>query len=153
MDTEVIPPWVSRLSWLLDDSVPIVGGRRVGVDGFLSLVPGVGDAAGFALGSAVILAGVRAGASVPTILRMLINALGETLVSMVPLIGPVVSFVWKANQRNLKIVEDELVDHEATTRTSLSVVMWTIALLLITLAVLVLGVALLVVALYRWFST
>ena len=97
----------------------------------------------------LIISAVRAGASVPTIVRMLFNAIGETLAGMIPLAGPVVSFIWKSNQRNLRIVESELADHEATTRSSVAVLAWTVALVGLTLGLVVVGAALAVYGVYR----
>ena len=57
------PNWMRRLAWVLDDAFPVPGtnGRRVGVDGFLTLIPGIGDAAGLVLSMIVVTAGVAAG--------------------------------------------------------------------------------------------
>ncbi len=149
METRTLSPSMSLLSWLMDDAVPLLGGRRVGIDGFLSLIPGVGDAVGFAFSVPIIVAAVRAGASVPTIIRIAGNALGETLFGMVPVAGPVVSFVWKANQRNIRIVERELADHDATTRSSVMVLAWAVGLVVLTLALFILGLTLVAYGIYR----
>lgn len=148
--TQALPKSAAWIAWLMDDAIPLFGGRRVGVDGFLSFIPGLGDAAGFAMSATVIYSGIQAGASAPTLVRMTLNALGETLFSLIPGLGIIVSFVWKANQRNLKIVEAELADHDATTRTSVEVLAWTVGLIALTLAVVIGTVSLALFALYRW---
>src|SRR3954451_10656908 len=37
---------VRKMAWLMDSSIPISGGYRIGVDGLIDLVPGIGDVAG-----------------------------------------------------------------------------------------------------------
>jgi hypothetical protein len=66
-----VAPWVDRLAWTLDESIPLPGGHRTGLDGVVGLVPGIGDLAGFAAGMVVVVAGAAADVSVPTLVRML----------------------------------------------------------------------------------
>ena len=118
-----LPSWVERLAWILDSAfrVPGTTDRRVGIDGLLTLVPVVGDAAGVALSMAVVLAGVAAGVSVPTLLRMLINVGIEATIGLIPFAGAVFDMVYKANIRNLILMERDLADRRATRRSSLAV--------------------------------
>src|SRR4051812_49409996 len=37
---------VERLAWLMDNSIPLPGGFRIGLDPILGLVPGLGDVIG-----------------------------------------------------------------------------------------------------------
>lgn len=130
-NTRPLPRWVRRLAWVLDDAVPVPGtnGRRVGVDGFLTLVPGIGDAAGLALSMVVVLAGVAAGVSLPTLLRMMLNVGFESIVGLVPFGGALFDMAYKANDRNVRLIERDLADRRGTRRSSLAV----LALLLLTL--------------------
>ncbi len=118
-----LPSWVERLAWILDSAfrVPGTTDRRVGIDGLLTLVPVVGDAAGVALSMAVVLAGVAAGVSVPTLLRMLINVGIEATIGLIPFAGALFDMVYKANIRNLILMERDLADRRATRRSSLAV--------------------------------
>ena len=148
----MVPDYVRRLAWILDDAIPLLGSRRVGLDGFLSLVPVVGDAAGFGLAAVVVLSGVRAGCSWITIVRMLFHAVGESMVGMVPIAGPAVAFVWKANQRNLGIIERNLADREATRRESWKVLLVALALAVLTIGVALIGLVVAVYTIFRWVS-
>ncbi|MFN8053120.1 MAG: DUF4112 domain-containing protein [Acidimicrobiales bacterium] len=146
----LVPTYVRRLAWVLDDAIPLVGKRRVGVDGFLSLVPVVGDAAGFGLAAVVVLAGVRAGCSRITIVRMVVHAVGESLAGMIPLAGPAIAFVWKANSRNLAIIERNLADREATRRESWKVLLVGVAMVVLGLAIALLGLVVAIYTIWRW---
>ncbi len=118
-----LPRWVERLAWVLDDAlaIPGSGGRRVGIDGFITLVPGIGDAVGMGLSMVIVTAGVLAGVSWPTILRMLWNVAFEGVVSLVPFAGVVFDMAYKANDRNVRLIEADLADRAGTRRSSLGV--------------------------------
>jgi hypothetical protein len=135
-----LPDWVRRFSWMLDDAfaVPGMPGRRVGVDGLVAIVPVAGDLVGVALSLVIVLVGVAAGVSVPTILRMLLHIGFEALVGLVPVAGTVFNMAFKANNRNVALIERDLADRRSTRRSSLGV-------LVLTVGVLVLGLVMLVV--------
>jgi hypothetical protein len=120
-----LPGWVKRLAWVLDDAVavPGTGGRRIGVDGFITLVPGIGDAVGVGLSMIVVGAGVVAGVSIPTILRMLLNVGFEGVVGLIPFGGAVFDMAYKANERNVRLIEADLADRRRTRRSSLAILL------------------------------
>lgn len=149
----LVPDHVRRLAWLLDDAIPFVAGRRIGLDGFMSFVPVVGDATGFGLSAVVVLAGVRAGCSWPTVARMVLHAGGESLLGLIPLLGPLVAFVWKANQRNLRIIEKDLRDRDATRRESWKVLSVAAGLVVVTLLLVALAAALFVISVWNWLAS
>lgn len=134
------------LAQLMDDAFVVPGtGLRVGLDALLGLIPGVGDLAGAAVSGYVLLAAARLGTPLPVLLRMLLNIGVDTLVGAVPLLGDLFDLGWKANRRNLHLLEQYLERPEATGRTSLGVVSVVLALLLLLLA----GAVGLVVSLVR----
>lgn len=103
-----------RLAHVLDSSVPLPGGYRIGVDGIIGLIPGLGDAAGALLSSYILLEGHRLGASAPVLMRMAFNILLETVVGLVPVAGDLFDFAWKANRRNVALLEDHLGESPGT---------------------------------------
>ncbi len=94
------------LSRVLDDLVRIPGTRfRFGLDPIIGLVPGLGDAAGAVFSGLILLAGVRLGAPPVVLLRMAGNIALDAIVGAVPLLGDVFDFGFKANRRNLALLE------------------------------------------------
>ncbi len=93
---------------LLDSSITLPGGYRIGLDGLIGLVPGIGDTLGGVASGYIILEAARLGASTTSLLRMVFNVLLETLVGLIPLVGDLFDFVWKANERNLALLERQL---------------------------------------------
>ena len=147
-----VPDYVKQLSWVLDDAIPLGSKRRIGIDGFLSFIPVVGDATGFGLSAIVILAGVQAGCSWPTVARMVLHSAGESVVGTVPVVGPVASVVWKANARNVAIIEAELADGERTRRESWKVLIAAIAIAVVLVCVVIAALAITAVTVARWLS-
>jgi hypothetical protein len=87
---------------------------RFGVDPIVGLVPGLGDAAGALMASWVLLEAVRLGASRTTLMRMAGNIAADTVVGAVPVLGDIADVVWKANLRNVALLERHAADAPGT---------------------------------------
>ena len=100
---------VRGLAWLLDNSIPLPGTRfRIGLDALIGLIPGLGDVAGAVVSSYILVEAGKLGVSRSTLIRMGANILIESVVGMVPLAGDIFDAGWKANQRNLALLERSL---------------------------------------------
>ena len=120
----------------MDDAVAIPGTRfRVGLDAILGLVPGVGDVAGGMTTAYTILAAHRLGAPKPVLIRMLWNVLVDTIVGTVPVLGDLFDAAYRANRRNVQLVEQFTAAPAQVERSSLGFVI----VLLIALAAIVIG--------------
>lgn len=93
-----------KLSWLLDSSIRLPGGYRIGLDGFIGLIPGLGDFISGLLSSLVIIQAHQLGVPGSVLFRMVINVLIDTVLGSLPLLGDVFDFIWKANQRNSQLL-------------------------------------------------
>jgi len=94
---------------LLDDAVRVPGtDRRVGLDPIVGLVPGYGDALAAALSLYVVGEAALAGAPRGTLLRMCANVAVDALVGTVPVVGDLFDAGWKANDRNVALLEAHL---------------------------------------------
>jgi hypothetical protein len=98
-----------RLSYLLDNSIPIPGTPfRLGLDSIIGLVPGVGDLVGGAFSLYIILEAAKLGAPRSLLARMGWNVAIDVLVGAVPLLGDLFDAGWKANVRNLALLERQV---------------------------------------------
>jgi hypothetical protein len=132
------------MAWLLDNSIPLPGGFRVGLDAIIGLVPGVGDAVG-ALLSVFILNEARAlGAPRSVLMRMSGNVLIETLVGSIPFAGDLFDAGFKANMRNIALLERYHIDPQGSRRSS-RVFVVIFSLFLAALAALMIALPILVV--------
>jgi hypothetical protein len=105
----------ARLAWWLDSAFRIPGTRlRIGLDPVIGLVPGLGDAASALLSAWVIREAWRVGIPKSALLRMIGNVMVDTALGAVPLLGDAADVLWKANRRNLTILQDHLRRSAAT---------------------------------------
>jgi hypothetical protein len=126
---------LGSLAYVLDNSIPIPGtGMRVGLDAVIGLIPGFGDVAGGALSAYIVVQAARLGTPVPVLLRMLMNLLVEVFVGAVPVLGDLFDAGFKANVRNLKLLENSLGDAKGARRSSLAVVLGVLIAVLLLLA-------------------
>jgi hypothetical protein len=108
-----------KLSWLLDNSIPLPGGYRIGLDGFIGLIPGLGDFFSGLLASLIVIKANQLGVPRSVLLRMIINVLIDTGVGSLPVIGDLFDFVWKANQKNSELLAHYEQAPQQTARRSL----------------------------------
>lgn len=100
---------VRVLARLLDNAIAIPGTRwRFGFDALVGVVPVVGDMIGGALSAYIILEAARAEVPRLTLVKMLMNVGIDTLVGSVPALGDVFDAAWKANVRNVALLERHL---------------------------------------------
>ena len=93
------------LSVLLDQSIVLPNGYRIGLDPILGLIPGIGDGLAAMLSCYLVYESARLGLPKRVLLRMLGNVAVEAAVGTIPLLGDVFDAVWKANMRNLRLLE------------------------------------------------
>jgi hypothetical protein len=137
------------LAWTLDESIPLPGGHRTGLEGVVGLIPGLGDLAGFAAGLIVVIAGAAADVSLPTLARMLWHTAITTVIGVVPFAGDAFAIIYKPNMRNIRLIHADLEDRARTRRRSVWVLLAIIAAFAITIIVTVAFVVWVFVALVR----
>jgi hypothetical protein len=98
-----------RLGYLLDNSIPIPGTRfRIGWDAVIGLIPGFGDLVGGALSLYIVLQSARLGVPRGLLGRMAWNVAVETAVGSIPLLGDLFDAGYKANLRNLALLQQHV---------------------------------------------
>lgn len=108
-----------QLAWLLDSSIPIPGTRlTIGIDALLGLFPVLGDLVGVVISSYIVNEAARLGAPRTVLLRMAVNVGVEGVIGIVPFAGDVFDAAWKANQRNVRLLDQWLDRPAKTERTS-----------------------------------
>lgn len=116
---------------LWDDLVRIpVIGRRIGLDALVGLMPGVGDAIGAIVAGGGVVLAARLGAPPSVLLRMLGNIGLDGLAGAVPLLGDIFDIGWRAQTRNVRLLERWLDDSRAVRRSS-RLMIWAVVLAVI----------------------
>lgn len=102
---------VAWLSWLLDKSIRVPGtNARIGVDGLIGLIPGVGDLIGGLLSTWIVLIAARVGAPTAVLMNMSMNAFIDTALGAIPIVGDLFDLAWQSNEKNLTLLNAYLED-------------------------------------------
>jgi hypothetical protein len=96
-----------RLAWLIDAVGRVPGTRfRFGLNSIIGLAPGAGDAVLTLISLYIVYEAVRLGLPRAKIVRMLANVGVEAALGAFPLVGDLLDVVWKANLRNVDIIDE-----------------------------------------------
>ena len=95
------------LARLMDSQFRLPGTNfRFGLDAVIGLIPGAGDLSTFAISGYLIWVMANNGASGFVVARMALNELIDSLFGMIPLIGDLFDFGFKANMKNIRLMEE-----------------------------------------------
>lgn len=138
---------LDRLAWVLDNSIRVPGTRlRIGLDGFIGLIPGIGDLAGAAVSSYIVAQAARSGAPISLLLRMGLNVLVESVVGVVPVVGDLFDFGYKANARNVRLLRTHVDEPGAGRLQNRLVVGGAVLIIVVT----IFAALILAIAIMRW---
>jgi len=100
-------PAIERLADFLDTRYRIPGTNiRFGADFIIGLVPYAGDVVTFGISSVLVLAMARQGVSGIVLAKMIGNILLDASVGTIPILGDLFDLGYKANRRNLKLLQE-----------------------------------------------
>ncbi len=129
---------LDHLAWLLDSSIKIPGTNwRIGLDGLIGLIPGIGDLTAGAISSYILLQAVRMGVPALVIARMVLNIALESVLGVIPVIGDIFDFIFKANQRNVQLMHDYLDNPRMVKRRSTLSVIVVVLIVMVALVLIV----------------
>jgi hypothetical protein len=89
----------------LSDSLAKIGPLRIGLDGLLSWIPGVGELYSTAAGAFILVQAARARVPIPVILTCAGLMGARTAVSAIPLAGPAAADLFRAHRWSASLVE------------------------------------------------
>jgi hypothetical protein len=108
---------LKKYAKLLDSQFTIPGTKYTfGIDPLLSLVPVLGTFSGFITGLIFIFLSHSQGISGKVKVLMFRNIFIDFLIGLVPIYGNIKDFFYKANQKNMLLIEEHLLDgkHEGS---------------------------------------
>ena len=102
-----VPEWARRLSVLLDSAFRVPGTQlQFGLDPILGmLLPELGDALTAVLSLSLLLVAYRQRVPKLVLARMLMNIAFDALFGAIPVVGDAFDFAFKANEKNLALIE------------------------------------------------
>jgi hypothetical protein len=81
---------------------------RIGLDGLLGLIPGIGDTITTLLALLILGEAIQRRCRPSTLLKMAANIGIDWLIGLLPIAGDVFDILFKANLRNLALLEQDL---------------------------------------------
>lgn len=105
---------IEKLAYLFDSRFEIPGTSiRIGWDGLIGLLPGVGDTLTLLPQLYLLFEAVRLKLGTAAVLKMLLNVLIDWLLGTVPVLGDIFDVAFKSNLRNAKIVAEAIREKRA----------------------------------------
>ena len=88
-------------------TIPVIN-KKVGLDAILGLIPGIGDVSGSLFTAYMISLALKLNVPNEIVIRMVYNLIIDMIVGSIPLIGDLFDAAFKANLKNLRLLEDYL---------------------------------------------
>ncbi|MBD3317908.1 MAG: DUF4112 domain-containing protein [Chitinivibrionales bacterium] len=127
----------------MDSFIRIPGTRRrIGLDGIIGIIPGIGDTIGAAISSFIVITAALNGAPFWVLARMVQNLAVEWAVGLIPFAGDLFDFAWKANNKNVKLFSEAMRDPRSSSRKSAAYTIGMSLLVVVVLGALFFGVLL-----------
>ncbi len=136
-----------QISDLWDRAIAIPGTNlRVGMESLIGLLPVGGDFVGIILSSYILLQAVQLGLPKTILVRMFFNIALDGVVGSIPIVGDLFDTSWKANTKNVNLLEAHLSSLETSRRADRSFLFFLFSGLVV-VAVVLLAVTILIVRL------
>ena len=96
---------IEKYATWLDSKFKIPGtNSTIGLDPIIGMIPIAGDVAGYGFSIILIYYLIKHGASKMLVLKMVGNATLDALIGLIPVIGTIFDFAYKANDRNYRML-------------------------------------------------
>jgi len=97
------------LSNRLDEIITIPGTKyKIGSDPIIGAIPVVGDLLGSIISIYILYSGSKMGLPVKVISKMCLNIGIDFIFGLMPIIGDIFDMGWKANKRNVELIENNI---------------------------------------------
>ena len=128
------PNDLKKLAEVLDSKFRLPGGIRIGWDGIIGFIPGIGDFITNLVSLYIIFRAAMMGCPPSVLLRMGLNVLLDNVFDLVPVLGNFFDIFYRSNLRNIEVVELYQTSPQPTVRSARMMIVGT--LMLVTLMLL-----------------
>ena len=105
------------LSERLDNSIKIPGtNQKIGIDAIVGIIPILGDFIGAIFSTYILYSGIKMGVSSKIVKKMATNIAIEFIIGSIPIIGDIFDALWKANKRNVELIEEATLENQENYR-------------------------------------
>ena len=124
------------LSERLDELTKIPGtNQKIGIDAIIGVIPILGDFIGVVFSTYIMYSGIKMGVSSKVLTKMAANIAIEFIIGWIPIIGDVFDILWKANKRNVELIEDATAEKQVNEKLNYLIMASLIILILSTILV------------------
>jgi len=124
------------LSERLDELTKIPGtNQKVGIDAIIGVIPILGDFIGAVFSTYIMYSGIKMGVSSKVVTKMAANIAIEFMIGWIPVIGDIFDVLWKANKRNVELIENATAEKQINAKLNYLIVALLITLILGTILV------------------
>ena len=124
------------LSERLDDLIKIPRtNQKIGIDAIVGVIPVLGDFIGVIFSTYIMYSGIKMGVSPKIVIKMATNIAIEFIIGSFPIIGDIFDVLWKANKRNVELIEEETFENKENYNLNYLIVALLITLILGTILV------------------
>lgn len=103
--------WARRYARVLDSNFKVPGTNfSFGLDPIIGLIPGLGDAVAMGFQFLLVVSLLKNGSSGKLRAKLILNVLLDSAIGSIPVIGQIWDFFYKANERNLRLTEEYLLE-------------------------------------------
>ena len=124
---------LQKLAEFLDSKFKLPGGFRIGWDGIIGFIPGIGDLLTNLVSLYIIFRAAMLGTPPSVIMRMGLNVLLDNVFDLVPVLGNFFDIFWQSNNKNIVLFERYQSEPHPTVRSSRLVVAGVLGLITIML--------------------
>ncbi len=140
--TETQLAQLRQLSNLWDQAIGIPGTKwRIGLESIIGLLPIGGDWIGLVMSSYILFHAVKFNLPRSVMVRMVLNVLIDAIVGAVPILGDLFDTTWKANTKNVNLLEAHLKSPQKSHKAD-KLALWLLFFGCILLVVILLGISL-----------
>ena len=124
------------LSERLDELTKIPGtNQKIGIDAIIGVIPILGDFIGVVFSTYIMYSGIKMGVSSKVVTKMAANIAIEFIIGSIPIIGDIFDVLWKANKRNVELIENATAEKQVNVKLNYLIVASLIILILGTILV------------------
>ena len=94
-----------KFAYFMDEAVAIPGtSQRVGFNGLITLVPGIGPVIGAILSTWIVFGALRHRVGLRHVIRMVINILLDLFIGEIPIFGDIFDIAFEESMRNVRLL-------------------------------------------------
>ncbi len=137
ISTDLSPSMISKIAHLRsvsnfwDNALRVPGTKmRIGLDSVMGVFPLGGDALGIILSCYILFYAVQFQIPTTVLIRMVANIALDGAIGVVPILGDLFDTTWKANSRNVNLLEAHIQDRTLSRKTNflILIILWGIVI-------------------------